>query len=56
MRDGVLSIYKNRKNLALTLKDTKTVVGKLERLFGTVVHIVFFFFYLMIFQVWRPPP
>ncbi|KAK9829569.1 hypothetical protein WJX72_006541 [[Myrmecia] bisecta] len=51
MRDSVLKIYQNRKNLALTLKDTKTVVGKLERIFGGCIHFLFVFFYLTIWGV-----
>ena len=40
-----------RKDLAATLKDTRTVVGRLELLIAFVVHIAFIFFYLLIFQV-----
>lgn len=40
-----------RKDLAATLKDTRTVVGRLELLIAFVVHIAFIFFYLIIFQV-----
>ena len=40
-----------RKHLAFTLKDTKTIVGKLERIAGFVIHILMFFFYLVIFDV-----
>ncbi|KAK9823582.1 hypothetical protein WJX72_003976 [[Myrmecia] bisecta] len=51
IRDAVIQIYKERKNLAFTLKDTRTVVGKLEFITGIVVHILFIFFYLIIFNV-----
>ncbi|KAK9815600.1 hypothetical protein WJX72_006571 [[Myrmecia] bisecta] len=51
IRDAVIQIYQERKNLAFTLKDTKTVVGKLERIIGTVIHVLFIFFYLIIFSV-----
>ena len=34
----MLKIYQNRKDLALTLRDTKTVVGKLELIFGVAIH------------------
>lgn len=40
-----------RKKLALTLADTKSVVAKLELICGVVLHIVFGFIYLMIFEV-----
>lgn len=51
IRDAVIKIYKERRNLALSLKDTKTVVGKLELVIGVVLHIIFIFFYLMVFNV-----
>lgn len=51
MRDAVVSVYENRKNLALTLKDTRTVVGKLENILGVGIHGVCFLFYLSIFNV-----
>ncbi|KAK9786905.1 hypothetical protein WJX73_008469, partial [Symbiochloris irregularis] len=51
MREAVLAIYKSRKNLALTLQDSKTVIAKLELIFGTVLHVLAFFVYLIIFQV-----
>lgn len=42
-----------RKKLALTLQDTKTVVAKLELICGVVLHVLFAFFYLVIWQVGR---
>ena len=51
MRIAVVSVYKNRMNLAATLKDTKTVVSKLERMIGAVLHLLFIFFYLTIWNV-----
>jgi hypothetical protein len=51
MREGVLAIYQGRKNLAATLKDTKSIVGKLERLVGFILHGVFIVFYLLIWNV-----
>lgn len=53
IRDAVIKIYRDRKNLAATLKDTKSVVGRLEKIVGFVVHLFFVLFYLMIFNV-RP--
>ena len=43
-----------RRNLAMTLKDTKTVVNKIERIFAVLLHIIFIFFYLLIFNVCPP--
>lgn len=51
MRDAVISVYESRKNLALTLKDTRSVVGKLETILGVGIHGVCFLFYLSIFGV-----
>lgn len=51
MREAILAIYLDRKNLAATLKDTKTVVGKLEMIVGVVIQMIFFFFYLIIWDV-----
>lgn len=61
MREAILAIYLDRKNLAATLKDTKTVVGKLEMIVGVVIQMIFFFFYLIIWNVrtylvFRPHP
>ena len=44
-------MYQDRKNLAATLKDTKTVVGTLERIMAVVIQLVFFFVYLLIWNV-----
>jgi len=35
----------------VALQDTKTVVGKLELVIGVALHIIFIFFYLMVFNV-----
>lgn len=53
MREAVLAIYKSRKNLAFTLQDSRTVIAKLELIFGSVLHVLAFFVYLIIFQA-RP--
>ena len=37
--------------LSSLLQDTKTVVGKLELVVGVIIHIIFIFFYLIIFNV-----
>ena len=54
MRIAVVNVYKNRINLAATLKDTKTVVSKLERMVGVALHLVAILFYLTIFNVSAP--
>ncbi|KAK9844135.1 hypothetical protein WJX81_005562 [Elliptochloris bilobata] len=51
MRDAVIVIYRERKNLAFTLKDTRTVVGKVELIFACALHSISVFFYLLIFNV-----
>ena len=51
MREAILAIYQDRKNLAATLKDTKTVVGTLERIMAVVIQLAFFFIYLLIWNV-----
>jgi len=47
----VLGIFAARCDLALSLKDTRSVIGKLESVIGVVVHIIFVFLYLIVFQV-----
>ena len=44
-------LYEARRDLALSLKDTKSVVGSLEMVIGLAVHVVFVFFYLWVFNV-----
>ena len=51
LREAVCAIYQERRHLAATLRDTKSVIGKLERVLGCMVHVVFVFFYLFIFNV-----
>ncbi|KAA6427548.1 MAG: mechanosensitive channel of small conductance-like 10 [Trebouxia sp. A1-2] len=51
MRDAVIQIYKERKNLAYTLQDARGVVSKLELIMGVMMHVLFVFFYLIIFDV-----
>ena len=40
----------------MQLKDTKSVVGRLKSVISVVLHIVFIFFYLIIYNVSRPHP
>lgn len=49
--DACTAIYKERKKLAITLKDTKSVVAKLELVCGVVIHMGFALLYLYIFNV-----
>jgi cob(I)alamin adenosyltransferase len=51
VQDCVCGIVQGRANLAATLKDARTVVGKLERFMAVVVQALFLFLYLMIWQV-----
>ena len=44
-----------RKHLAFQLRDTKTVVSKLENVCGVIFHLIMVIFYLVIFDV-RPSP
>ncbi len=48
-----VQIYKERKNLAYTLQDARGVVSKLELIMGVMMHVLFVFFYLIIFDVSR---
>eukprot|EP00887_Chlorella_sp_A99_P004910 scaffold4.g4910.t1 len=48
---AVAQIYQERKHLALTLRDAKTVISRLEGLIGGAIHVLFVFFYLSIFSV-----
>ena len=47
-------VTQERRNLAMTLKDTRTVVNKIERILMVLLHIIFIFFYLLIFNVSVP--
>ena len=42
---------RERVNLSVQLKDTKTVVGRLQWVVGLALHIIAFFIYLTIFNV-----
>lgn len=48
---SVEMIYHERCNLASTLRDTKSITKVLELLIGIVIHTIFFFFYLLVFEV-----
>jgi hypothetical protein len=51
IRDAVVGIYRERRNLAFTLKDTSSVINKLEFVFAVVIHFVMAVFYLVLFRV-----
>ncbi|KAI3428453.1 hypothetical protein D9Q98_007280 [Chlorella vulgaris] len=51
VRESVVNIFQERAHLALTLRDTKSVISKLERLLGAIIHTLFIFFYLAIFKI-----
>ena len=40
---AVTRMFVDRRNLAATLKDTRSIVGKLENVIGVVLHIFMFF-------------
>lgn len=48
--EAVDAVYVERKNLSKTLKDGRNITKTLETLIGTVIHVVFIFLYLLIFQ------
>ena len=47
-------LCRERANLAVQLKDTKSVVGRLKSVISVVLHILFIFFYLVIYNVSCP--
>lgn len=48
-------MLQERKNLAFTLKDTKSVVAHVEMMLGVFLHTLFAFAYLYIFEVCSSP-
>lgn len=51
IKDGVVNIYKERANMASSLKDTDSIVNSLETAIGGVIHFIFAAFYLLIWNV-----
>ena len=51
IKDGVVGIYKERANMAASLKDTDSIVQSLETAIGGVIHFIFVAFYLLIWNV-----
>lgn len=50
-RSSSVSKQSSSQTFRTMLQDTKTVVGKLELVVGVIIHIIFIFFYLIIFNV-----
>ena len=48
---AVVEIFEARCDLALSLKDTKTVITKLENVIAVVMHIIFIFIYMLVFNI-----
>eukprot|EP00890_Picochlorum_soloecismus_P004024 jgi/Picsp_1/4622/NSC_01992-R1_small conductance mechanosensitive ion channel family len=48
--EAVESIYKERRNLSNTLRDARNITKTLETLIGIIIHVVWIFLYLLIFQ------
>lgn len=49
--DAMEKLFAERRDLAVSLKDTKSVVGKLESVIGVGIHIIFVFIYMLVFNV-----
>jgi len=47
---AVDGVFLERRNLAATLKDGKNITKTLENLIGIVIHVVFIFFYLLVWE------
>ena len=57
MLHALPAVWQERKHLAFQLRDTKTVVSKLENVCGVIFHLIMVIFYLVIFNVdvkWAP--
>lgn len=51
IKEVVLKIYAERRNIAASLRDTDSIVNTLETGVGVLVHFIFFAVYLLIFGV-----
>ena len=51
---SMAGLLQERKHLAFQLRDTKTVVSKLENVCGVIFHLIMVIFYLVIFDVGPP--
>ncbi len=47
---AVDAVFVDRHNLAATLKDGKAITKTIENLIGIVIHVVFIFFYLLVWE------
>ena len=47
------NVFRERTNLSLQLKDSKTIVGRLQFVLGAMLQALGFFIYLLIFNVSR---
>ncbi len=43
-------VCRDRRNLAVALKDTRSVIGTLQTVLGIIIHIFFFFMYFLVLQ------
>jgi len=48
--EAVDAVFVDRHNLAATLKDGKAITKTIENLIGIVIHVVFIFFYLLVWE------
>jgi hypothetical protein len=48
---AIARVFLDRKNLAASLKDAKSIVRTLEAVIGVFLHVLFFFIYLLIWDV-----
>ena len=51
VRAAVQNVFRERTNLSLQLKDSKTIVGRLQFVLGAMLQALGFFIYLLIFNV-----
>ena len=49
--EAIVSIFCARRNLAVQLNDTKSVVGRLKAVLLLLLHLLAAFFYLVIYNV-----
>jgi len=51
IKEAVVAIYRERANMAASLKDTDSIVQSLEYAIGCLIHFIFLAFYLLIWEV-----
>lgn len=47
---SALLVCRDRRNLAVALKDTRSVIGTLQTVLGIVIHTFFFFIYFLVLR------